>query len=65
MSHKLNLSAYDKFLATGSADYLPKTGRPKVTDPHQDRAIATFFRREPFRRAAEVARQLLAPMDAP
>ena len=55
----------NNFLATGSADDLPKTGRPKVTDPHQDRAIATFFRREPFRRAAEVAIQLLAPMDTP
>ena len=46
----------NKFLVTGSADDLPRAGRPKVTNPRQDRAIATVFRREPFTTAAEVAR---------
>ena len=55
----------NKFLTTGSADDLPKSGRPKVTTPRQDRAIATVFRREPFSTAAEVARTTIGTHGRP
>ena len=41
---------------TGSVSDRPRSGRPRVTTPAQDRAIVRSFRRDPFQTAKEVAR---------
>ena len=37
-----------KFQMTGNVDDLPRSGRPKVTTPREDRSLVNAARRNPF-----------------
>ena len=56
-SRRTIIRLHRRYMATGSVDDSPRSGRPKVRTPQQDGHIRTTQKEKPFRSTSDKARQ--------
>ena len=56
-SRRTIIRLHRRYMATGSVDDSPRSGRPKVLTPRQDGHIRTTHKENPFRATSDKARQ--------